>query len=154
MRMGGKINGLTPWDDPDILESEEKMREWIASPACQWRIKRQLQDRHNRETQGYARYVEQLQKDNRGYKPSYLDKTMTKDNYRELQTIVNTYAGTGEIEKRITGDGVQIAEYITTDRNIGTAILPASGKEEHTRTIQIRYSKDGVHVVPVKKRGD
>ena len=154
VRMGGKINGLTPWDDPDILESEEKMREWIASPACQWRIKRQLQDRHNRETQGYVRYVEQLQKDNRGYKPSYLDKSLTKDNYRELQTIVNTYAGTGEIEKRITGDGVQIVEYITTDRSIGTAILPASGKEERTQTIQIRYSKDGVHVVPVKKRGD
>lgn len=68
----------------------------------------------------------------------------------ELQSIVNQYAGTGEIQRTAKGLFAN-KEIITVDHQIGVSINPETLEETPTNRAYIHYSKSGTHVVPTSR---
>lgn len=68
------------------------------------------------------------------------------------QEIVDKYGGTGRIE--ISGDGKTVNEFVTLFENIGVTFDRKTNKYEKTNVIQIKYTENGVHILPtIKKEG-
>lgn len=76
---------------------------------------------------------------------SYL--TISKE---EAQTLVNRYAGTGEIRFN-SNDEWDKKEIIKVYKDIGVNINNKTGQETGTDRFKIHYSKKGTHIVPMKK---
>lgn len=69
------------------------------------------------------------------------------------QEIVDKYGGTGKLFS--SGDGKTINEYIELPEVIGKTFDKKIGRYVDTKTIQIKYSKGGTHVIPtIKKEGE
>ena len=68
------------------------------------------------------------------------------------QTIVDNYAGTGELEFRKNSKYPD--EFIELPFDVGVTFDKRLGRYVKTRTIQIKYSDRGTHVFPTKGRGD
>lgn len=140
---------LQPWQEGGKLYSEDAVREWIRSDACNKRISVQQQARHSEGTKEYERYKKQFE-DNGQSGPSYFDarhaRYWTKD---RLQRLVMEKAGTGEIEIR-PGQSWSMTEEIILGKHdyIGYAVNNLSGQKQMTRRIKIHYSAKGVHLVP------
>nr|DAD86092.1 MAG TPA: minor capsid protein [Siphoviridae sp. ctGyV19] len=66
---------------------------------------------------------------------------------KEVQDLVNKYAGTGEIRRDAQGNWTN-KEFVKADRKIGVAIDPVTGEEFETSRFSIHYSKKGTHIVP------
>lgn len=66
---------------------------------------------------------------------------------KEVQDLVDKYAGTGEIRRDAQGNWTN-KEFVKADRKIGVAIDPVTGEEFETSRFSIHYSKKGTHIVP------
>lgn len=141
--------GLQPWQEGGKLYSENAVREWIRSDACDKQISQQKQARHIEGTKEYEAYRQRVS-DEGCFGPSYIRAGYwTKDNFKRLQRLVRERAGTGEIKIK-NGEPWNMIEEIVLGKNdsIGYAVNNRTGKEDLTRCIKIHYSATGVHVVP------
>ncbi len=68
----------------------------------------------------------------------------------DVQTLVDKYAGNGEIKRDKSGKWAH-KEKIITDDVIGYVVSLVDGSEEPTKAFIIHYSKNGVHIVPGKE---
>lgn len=69
------------------------------------------------------------------------------------QEIVDKYGGTGRLS--LSDDGKTMNEYIELPEVIGKTFDKKIGRYVDTKTIQIKYSKGGTHVIPtIRKEGE
>lgn len=68
------------------------------------------------------------------------------------QTIIDNYAGTGELEFRKNSKYPD--EFIELPFDVGVTFDKKLGRYVKTRTVQIKYSDRGTHIFPTKERGD
>ena len=69
------------------------------------------------------------------------------------QEIVDKYGGTGKLS--LSDDGKTMNEYIELPEVIGKTFDKKIGRYVDTKTIQIKYSKGGTHVIPtIRKEGE
>lgn len=68
---------------------------------------------------------------------------------KEAQSLIDRYAGTGEINFGRTGKWNK-QEIIYSDKMIGVSVNSKKGNHD-TNAFKIHYSKDGVHIVPFWK---
>ena len=69
------------------------------------------------------------------------------------QEIVDKYGGTGRLS--LSDDGKTMNEYIELPEVIGKTFDKKIGRYVETKTIQIKYSKGGTHVIPtIRKEGE
>ena len=69
------------------------------------------------------------------------------------QEIVDKYGGTGRLS--LSDDGKTMNEYIKLPEVIGKTFDKKIGRYVDTKTIQIKYSKGGTHVIPtIRKEGE
>lgn len=69
------------------------------------------------------------------------------------QEIVDKYGGTGRLS--LSDDGKTMNEYIELPGVIGKTFDKKIGRYVDTKTIQIKYSKGGTHVIPtIRKEGE
>lgn len=132
-----KYNNVDEWkklkvDYFDVrgIYSERQAKEYINN--VDKTINEGKQDKH---IKGSNNYIEGR---------SYL--TISKE---EAQSLVNKYAGTGEV--RITESKKwSKQEIISTDKIIGVSVSKING-EHKTNSFKIHYSKTGTHIVPFWK---
>lgn len=67
------------------------------------------------------------------------------------QEIVDKYKGTGMLS--LSGDGKTMNEYIELSKVIGKTYDKKLGKYVDTKKVQIKYSKNGTHVIPTMEKG-
>lgn len=67
------------------------------------------------------------------------------------QLIVDQYGGTGILQSRKNNKCVD--EYVTLPYEAGTTFDRSLGKYVKTNRVQIKYTKNGVHVFPIKEGG-
>ena len=65
--------------------------------------------------------------------------------------IVDQYGGTGILQSRKNNKCVD--EYVTLPYEAGTTFDRSLGKYVKTNRVQIKYTKNGVHVFPIKEGG-
>ena len=68
----------------------------------------------------------------------------------DAQTLVNRYAGTGEIKLTASGEWTN-KEFVYADDIIGVAVNPETLEKTETHRFAIHYGKKGTHIVPVKE---
>lgn len=68
------------------------------------------------------------------------------------QEIVDKYGGTGEF--LVKKNNKCLNEYITLPCEVGKTFDKSSGKYVSTNRVQIKYTKGGTHVFPVKEKGE
>lgn len=68
------------------------------------------------------------------------------------QEIVDKYGGTGEF--LVKKNNKCLNEYITLPYEVGRTFDKSSGKYVSTNRVQIKYTKGGTHVFPVKEKGE
>lgn len=86
-------------------------------------------------------------KDSTDYKQGRSYLTVSNE---EIQRLVNTYAGHGEIQRYKSG-AFQHKELVEVDHNIGVNINNVTGEQTSTNRFYIHYSKTGTHIVPTLK---
>lgn len=69
----------------------------------------------------------------------------------EAQRLVNQYHGTGRATISRSGKWTN-KEIICSDKVIGVAVDPSTGKETETHRFAIHYSKNGTHIVPAEEK--
>ena len=69
---------------------------------------------------------------------------------KEVQELINKYAGTGTFEFDRNGKWKK-HEIINTNREIGVVVDPITGEKAPTKSFKIHYSKKGTHIVPRKE---
>lgn len=67
------------------------------------------------------------------------------------QEIVNKYGGTGKLDAKKNNQCVE--EYVTLPFEVGVTYDRNLGKYVPTHRVQIKYTKNGTHVFPVKEGG-
>lgn len=68
---------------------------------------------------------------------------------KEVQELVNKYAGTGEI-RRDTNKKWKHTEVVNSENFVGYTVDQFTGEETKTTAFTIHYSKTGTHIVPQK----
>lgn len=85
----------------------------------------------------------------RGHNNYQEGKSYLAISIEEAQALVDTYAGSGELQRTDSGKWNH-KERIVTDKIIGVCI-DKDGKEMPTKKCYIHYSKTGTHIVPTLK---
>ena len=70
---------------------------------------------------------------------------------KEMQELVNRYAGTGELLRDTKGIWKK-QETIHGEVVVGYSVDPFTGQTVKTQDFKIHYSKSGVHIVPKKEK--
>lgn len=109
-------------------------KEIIRSDKTPKNVHQGKQDKH---IKGSANYIEGR---------SYL--TISND---EIQELVNTYAGTGKIQRDKKGRWKH-QEVIDTNKIIGVDIDNRTNEKYETTSFKIHYGKQGVHIVPKRRK--
>lgn len=122
--MGSESENIKAW------QRDEPIRREIRSNPDRLIINEEKQARHIKNGGGYI--------EGRSY--------ITVDS-EQLQKIVNSYAGTGKIQRDKHGVFAN-KEIVTIDKKIGVSINPKTGEETPTNRAYIHYSNTGTHVVP------
>lgn len=128
-----KYNDSEGWNTLKLNYSDEKLRIKIKSDETPKNIAIGSQGKH---IKGHNNYIEGR---------SYL--TISE---KEIQKLVDKYAGTGEIPRTSKGEWKN-KEIIIADKDIGVDIDFKTGKESKTNRFVIHYSKKGVHIVPTRR---
>ncbi len=87
-------------------------------------------------------------KSSKGYIPG---RSYIYGDLEEAQRLVNQYHGTGRATISRSGRWTN-KEIVCSDKAIGVAVDPSTGKETETRRFAIHYSKKGTHIVPVEEK--
>lgn len=125
-----------------LYQRDLPIREKIKSDEIIKTINKGQQDKHMLNTHEYNQYVEKLKKLGQ-YGPSRI--TLSQD---EIAVLVEKYAGTGIIQYDKNGNW-RNSEIITScEKNIGICVNNLTGKEVETSVFMIKYSNNGVHVIP------
>lgn len=151
--------GLQPYEDGDKLYTEDAVKAWIRSEACNKRISQQKQARHREGTKEYEAEVKQYAaKQEQG--PSYIDKRHGQYWTDErLYRLVMEKAGTGTFGFDAKGwdktETIVLGEYDYIGY-VKNNLNKTKGRGTLTNVIKIHYSSTGVHIVPdypSKKKG-
>ena len=113
--------------------ADEKTRKYLRSDKVNKSIFGGRQDKHIPGTNNY--------KEGRSY------LTVSKE---EIPDLIEQYAGTGTI-KRKPDNSFNRREVCRADRIIGVYINKETGERMETHCFSIRYSNDGVHIVPARE---
>jgi len=122
-------------DTADIADERRKILDGTY-PA---KIVAGRQRKHILGTREFAQKQQQMQNDNTGSKPAIL--------IADAKKLVDKYKGTGII--RIMPGSQFPRERVDTGNVIGQTWVISLQKYVDTKRIEIMYSSDGVHVVPV-----
>ena len=128
-----KYNELEKYENLKLAYQDAKLQEQIRSESYPKSIEEGKQGKH---ILGHNNYIE-----GRSY--------LTID-IKELQSLVNKYAGTGELQRDRQGHWNH-KEVVAIGKNIGV-YKDLKGNELSTDIATIHYSKKGVHVVPAKPK--
>lgn len=123
------------WQKTKLRYSDEKLKARLASDSTPKKILSGKQGKHIR---GHNNFTEGR---------SYL--TITQEQVLEL---VNKYAGSGQLIRSASGS-FQYKERVTVGEDIAIYV-DMEGHEEPTNTFIIHYSKQGVHIVPARRKDD
>lgn len=134
--IGSEAANIAAW------QRDKPIREEIGSDKYPLTILRGRQEKHIRGTKAYAQYQENLKKKGE-YGPSYL----TVDN-DAIKALVDQYHGKGILLRDSAGNWRKIERVTIHPTAIGVSVNNLTGVEAETTTFTIRYSKNGVHVVP------
>lgn len=123
----------------DLVEFKQALAHGLVNTT----IDRKQQPKHQT-TPNWKNQVKQAVK--KGSNPkSRLFKTVNP------QDIVNQYGGTGILQSK-TGNHC-VDEFVSLPDIVGVAYDKKVGKYVPTRRVQIKYTKDGTHVIPVLETG-
>lgn len=125
-----KYNDSESWNALRLSYSDEKLRIKIKSDETPKNIAIGSQGKH---IKGHNNYIEGR---------SYI--TVSE---KEIQELVNKYAGTGKLLKSAKGEW-RHQEIIKCTKIIGVDINNLTGIETKTKYFKIHYSKKGTHIVP------
>ena len=128
-----KYNESEKYENLKLAYQDAKLQEQIRSEGYPKSIEEGKQGKH---ILGHNNYIE-----GRSY--------LTID-IKELQSLVNKYAGTGELQRDRQGHWNH-KEVVAIGKNIGV-YKDLKGNELSTDIATIHYSKKGVHVVPAKPK--
>ena len=128
-----KYNEPEKYENLKLVYQDAKLQEQIRSESYPKSIEEGKQGKH---ILGHNNYIE-----GRSY--------LTID-IKELQSLVNKYAGTGELQRDRQGHWNH-KEVVAIGKNIGV-YKDLKGNELSTDIATIHYSKKGVHVVPAKPK--
>ena len=128
-----KYNESEKYENLKLAYQDAKLQEQIHSESYPKSIEEGKQGKH---ILGHNNYIE-----GRSY--------LTID-VKELQSLVNKYAGTGELQRDRQGHWNH-KEVVATGKKIGV-YKDLKGNELSTDIATIHYSKKGVHVVPAKPK--
>ena len=128
-----KYNKPEKYENLKLAYQDAKLQEQIRSESYPKSIEEGKQGKH---ILGHNNYIE-----GRSY--------LTID-VKELQSLVNKYAGTGELQRDRQGHWNH-KEVVAIGKNIGV-YKDLKGNELSTDIATIHYSKKGVHVVPAKPK--
>ena len=128
-----KYNESEKYENLKLAYQDAKLQEQIRSESYPKSIEEGKQGKH---ILGHNNYIE-----GRSY--------LTID-VKELQSLVNKYAGTGELQRDRQGHWNH-KEVVATGKKIGV-YKDLKGNELSTDIATIHYSKKGVHVVPAKPK--
>ena len=128
-----KYNEPEKYENLKLAYQDARLQEQIRSESYPKSIEEGKQGKH---ILGHNNYIE-----GRSY--------LTID-VKELQSLVNKYAGTGELQRDRQGHWNH-KEVVATGKNIGV-YKDLKGNELSTDIATIHYSKKGVHVVPAKPK--
>lgn len=128
-----KYNNINGWNDLSGKYTDQKIRNKLKSDTVNKTIDVGKQGKH---IIGHNNYI-----DGRSY------LTVTAE---EAQSLVNTYAGTGLIEKDRLGRFTN-KELIVSDNTVGVNINNETGIITDTDRFYIHYGKNGTHIVPTLK---
>lgn len=133
-----------------VWRRDKPIREEIGGSKYPLTVLQGRQDKHIQETKAYAQYQENLKKKGE-YGPSYL--TIDAD---AIKTLVDQYHGKGILLRDKAGNWRGIERITMHPDPVGVAVNNITGAEAVTTTFTIRYSQDGVHIVPdyPSRKGD
>ena len=135
-------NASSTEENIKLYQRDLPIREKIKSDEIIKTINKGQQDKHMLNTHEYNQYVEKLKKLGQ-YGPSRI--TLSQD---EIAVLIEKYAGTGIIQYDKNGNW-RNSEIITScEKNIGICVNNLTGKEVETSVFMIKYSNNGVHVIP------
>ena len=141
---GSEAGNIAAW------QRDKPIRAAIGSDQYPLTILQGKQDKHIQGTRAYVQYQENLKKKGE-YGPSYL--TVDRD---ALKTLVDQYHGKGILLRDKAGNWRKIERITVHPDPVGVSVNNLTGAEAITTTFTIRYSKDGVHIVPdyPSRKGD
>lgn len=141
---GSEAGNIAAWQRDKAIRAE------IGSDQYPLTILQGKQDKHIQGTREYAQYQENLKKKSE-YGPSYL--TVDGD---AVKTLVDQYHGKGILLRDKAGNWRKIERITVHPDPVGVSVNNLTGAEAITTTFTIRYSKDGVHIVPdyPSRKGD
>lgn len=121
---------------------ESSFKSDLAKGLVNTTIERSQQQKHQL-TKAWKNQVKQAIASNGRLSPkSRLNKDI------DPQELVNKYAGTG----RISFNGNIVHEYISLPFDVGVTFDKKLGKYVKTKVVQIKYTKNGVHIFPTIER--
>ncbi|WP_110955202.1 polymorphic toxin type 50 domain-containing protein [Anaerosinus massiliensis] len=140
------VSRLSKADFQLILNNDngniKEIREFIRSEAQPKNIDKGNQDKHIEGTNNYKQKVAGLRSKGQ-YGPSRVDLNLI-----EIQQLIDTFAGTGEIRTRRSGEWNHKETIYNNDKIVGSVVNNLNGKEVTTSVFKIHYSKRGTHIVP------
>ncbi len=141
---GSEAGNIAAWQRDKAIRAE------IGSDQYPLTILQGKQDKHIQGTREYVQYQENLKKKSE-YGPSYL--TVDGD---AVKTLVDQYHGKGILLRDKAGNWRKIERITVHPDPVGVSVNNITGAEAITTTFTIRYSKDGVHIVPdyPSRKGD
>lgn len=134
----------------DAWLRDRPIRQQIGTEKYPLTIRQGQQNKHIPGTHEYAQYTANLAAKGE-YGPSRLTIGETA-----LQELVDRYHGTGILLRSDDGRWRGIERITVHPEVIGIAVNNRTGKEAETTTFTIRYSKNGLHIVPdyPSRKGD
>ena len=117
----------------DYNKNKEKIRNIILSDDTNRNINKGAQNKHIPSSKGYIS-----------------GRSYILGSAEDAQTLVNRYAGTGEIKLTASGEWTN-KEFVYADDIIGVAVNPETLEKTETHRFAIHYGKKGTHIVPVKE---
>ena len=128
-----KYNDTEKWEKVQLEYKDVQLQKKICSESYSKQIEEGKQGKH---ILGHNNYIE-----GRSY--------LTVD-IKEVQNLVNKYAGTGKIQRDAQGRWNH-KEIVNMQRNVGV-YKDLKGNELPTGVVTIHYSQKGVHIVPAKPK--
>jgi hypothetical protein len=121
---------------------DQPIRKKIGSEQYPLTVYQGRQNKHIVGTHEYKQYVVNLTK-----KGEYGPSRLSIDE-NAIKLLVEKYHGTGILLKRKDGSWREIERITVHPEKIGVAVNNLTGAEADTTVFTIRYSGDGVHIVP------
>lgn len=133
-------NGQKHTQNPSGEDVKAELQRRIDNGKVSLKVNRKKQAKHIRGSEEYKKAVAE------GHFPSEL--TLSR---KAQEIVLNKALEDGIYEKR--NDGT-IRVYYEADQTVGKTVKADGSVSEYTRYLEVHFSKDGTHLVPVLRRED